>query len=98
MFNMWPLMTMSYFLGIRIYEINKLSQVMIDTQVKIVFILIFLPSYLGLTIYGFYLFFQTNQDKCIPKSSEGDFIYFSVIILSMIRCFMLLMLSALLLA
>jgi hypothetical protein len=98
MFNLWPVLMMIYFLGIRIYEINNLGQIMIETRVKVVFIAIFLPSHLFLTIYGFVLFFQANRDKCISKSSEGDFIYFSVIILSMIRSFMLLMLSALLLA
>jgi hypothetical protein len=98
MFNLWPFFMISYFLGIRIYEINNLGEVMISRRVKIVFIAIFLPTHIAMNIYGFVLFFKANQQKCIPKSSEGDFIYFSVIILSMMRSFMLLMLSVLLIA
>jgi hypothetical protein len=50
---------MSYFLGIRIYEINNLSGVNeLSRRVKIVIAGIFLPTFLALTILGFVLFFQ----------------------------------------
>ena len=49
---------MIYFMGIRIYEINNLSGVVeVSRKVKIIIAAIFLPTYLGLTILGFVLFF-----------------------------------------
>ncbi len=55
---MWPLVTILYFLGIRIYEINHLNgMIEVSRRVKIVIAAVFLPSYLGLTICGFVLFF-----------------------------------------
>ncbi len=91
---MWPLVTMLYFLGIRIYEINHLNgMIEVSRRVKIVIAAVFLPTYLGLTIYGFVLFFQAQRLKCLPTNTDGDFIYFSVLILSMVRTFILSMLS-----
>jgi uncharacterized Fe-S cluster-containing radical SAM superfamily enzyme len=50
---------MIYFVGIRIYEINHLNGVVeISTKVKIIIAAVFLPTYLGLTILGFVLFFK----------------------------------------
>jgi hypothetical protein len=85
---------MMYFVGIRIYEMNHLNGVVeVTTKVKIIIAAVFLPTYLGLTILGFVLFFQAQKSKCLPASTDGDFCYFLVLILSMVRTFILAMLS-----
>ncbi len=59
MYNIWPFCMMIYFVGIRIYEINHLNGIAeVSTKVKIIIAAVFLPTYLGLTILGFILFFQ----------------------------------------
>ena len=104
-FNLWPLIAMGSFLVIRIMELNNLDVLLTSKRILALFLGLFLPVQLILTILGFRWFFEAAKSKCMrteghsQHSQQDDgMVYFLVLILAMMRTFMLIMLGSVVLA
>ena len=89
---------MCSFLLIRIVELNNLEVLLTNKRILALFLGVFLPLQLALLITGFKWFFEAAKSRCMQKDkkSDGDdsLVYFMVLILTMLRCFMLFMLAS----
>lgn len=94
-FKWWPIIAILYFYAIRVVELKKINQLLSSRRLHILFLGIFFPSFLILTVLGFVWFFQAAQLKC---SKSDGLAYFLTLILSMVRCFMLIMLGVMVLS
>jgi hypothetical protein len=89
---------MVYFTLIRIVELNNLDRILTDRRLKTLFGWVFLPTYTFMTVCGFKWFLQAAHDKCYGKDTDDGNVYILVLIASLLRCFMLIMLAALLIS
>jgi len=91
-FNLWPLATFFYFWIIRIVELQKLDEIMTTKWVQVLMFMVFFPSYTALTIIGFVIFGIALSTDC---DSDSSFVFFLVIVFSILRIMMFTMLTIL---